>query len=179
MNASIRDHMVATLSHLAIKRSKLLIELDQTESLIKGIKKEIASLEYTATLPFDSGGIRPYEGMSVRWSVFMYLAEYGGGVGTLNTIADALRSGGIASKGQSFNSNVSAVLSQMSNKGEIEKTGDRFNLTPHGQTVWEGIQKSEKFLKRADGEGSTEDGKPVLEAETSSVTADATKDIPW
>ena len=139
--------MLATLSHLTIKRAKLTNELDQTESLIRGIKREIESVEHTPTLPLDLSP-KPYEGMSVRWSVFMYLAHYGGGVGTLSMIADALRSGGLSSKGQSFNSNVSAVLSQMSGKNEIEKNGDRFSLTAHGRSVWEGIQKSEKFLSR-------------------------------
>ena len=155
MDVPIRDHMLATLSHLSIKRARMLSELDKTEAFIRLIKQEIESLEHSAPLPFDLSP-KPYEGMSVRWSVFMYLAEYGGGIGTLSTIADALRSGGLSSKGQSFNSNVSAVLSQMSNKGEIEKNGDRFNLTQHGRTVWEGIQKSEKFLNRKSSVGSTE-----------------------
>ena len=162
MDITVRDHLVAALSHLSLKRSKLLNDLDQTESLIRGIKREIESLEYTEPLPFDAAAPQPYRGMSVRWSVFMYLAEYGGGIGTLSAIADALKVGGLSSKGQSFNSNVSAVLSQMSNKDEVEKKGDRFHLTAHGRTVWEGIQKSEKFLNRNKAEG-TEQAPPSVQ----------------
>jgi hypothetical protein len=149
MTDSLKEHLSATINHISAKRNSLVIELDETEKLLRSLQKELDSLPTTGRLAFPvekPHGI--FASISVRWSVFLFLTEYAQGPETLGVIADALRAGGSPSKALSFNSNVSAVLSQMANKGEVEKIGDRFALTSKGKTVWHGICQGEKFVNR-------------------------------
>jgi len=99
--------------------------------------------------------------MSVRWAVLFYLAEYSNAPQPIGAIADALKNGGSYSKAQSFNSNVSAVLSQMAAKGEIKKDDDGFALTDHGRAIWHGIRNSEKFINRHTEGENPESGFPT------------------
>ena len=157
MADSLREHLLATIAHLSTRRSALLVEMQQVEEVIKALTREEESLPRAARLAFPdekSEGI--YAGISVRWAVLLFLAEYTNGPQPLATIADALRDGGSTTKAQSFNSNVSAVLSQMVSKGEVIKYDDGFALTDHGKVVWHGIKNSEKFINRnADEKGQT------------------------
>jgi hypothetical protein len=150
MSGSLQEHLSGTIGYLSRKRISLEIELHDVTQILRSLQKELDSLTTNTAqleLPVDKPeGI--YADISVRWAVFLFLTEYARGPETLGVIADALREGGSPSKAQSFNSNVSAVLSQMANKGEIEKNGDRFELTSKGRAVWYGISKSEKFINR-------------------------------
>jgi hypothetical protein len=149
MSDSVREHLLATIAHISLRRTRLLVEIDQVEGVLKALYREVESLPLTPRLAFpDPAQDGLYAGISVRWSVLLFLAERATGAETLGTIADALRAGGSTSKAQSFNSNVSAVLSQMVSKGELAKIDDRFTLTDHGKAVWHGIRNSEKFLNR-------------------------------
>ena len=137
------------MGHIARKRNSLVMDLHEIDQLLRSLQKELDSLPSTAQLelPVEKPhGV--FADISVRWAVFLFLTEYANGPETLGVIADALRAGGSPSKAQSFNSNVSAVLSQMANKGEVEKNGDRFELTAKGKAVWHGISQSEKFVSR-------------------------------
>ena len=159
MTDSLRDHLNATIAHLSEKRVRLGVELNELESLLRSLQKEVDSLPTTGRLAFPQEKKQgPFAAISVRWSVFLFLAEYAHGPETSGVIADALRAGGSVSQAISFNSNVSAVLSQMANKGEVEKVGDRFSLTRKGMEAWQGISQSEKFINR--------------NSETKEVTAD-------
>jgi hypothetical protein len=149
MTDSLQEHLSATINHISAKRNSLVIELGEVDALLRSLQKELDSLPKTGRLAFPvekPQGV--FASISVRWSVFLFLTEYAQGPETLGVIADALRNGGSPSKAQSFNSNVSAVLSQMANKGEVEKIGDRFALTSKGKAVWYGISQGEKFVNR-------------------------------
>ncbi len=157
MEVTIRDHLMAAIAHLGVKRAKLVTELNQVEVVLNGLRREVDSFgQHTASIPFpdnDTPSVAIYGGMSVRWSVLMYLAEHDTPIATVGMIAEALREGGLSSKGMNFNSNVSAVLSQMTGRGEVEKQADRFVLTPHGTQAWERIKQSDKFKSRLEAGG--------------------------
>jgi hypothetical protein len=149
MDESLREHLKATIKHLSMKRTLLLMEIDQVEQVLKALTKEEESLPKTTRILFpDVRRDGLYAGMSVRWAVFLYLAEQSVGPQALGAIADALRDGGSTTKAQNFNSNVSAVLSQMASKGELSKSEEGFCLTDHGKVIWHGIRQSPKFLNR-------------------------------
>lgn len=149
MSDSLREHLLATIAHISTKQSRLMVELEEVEGLLRSLRREVGSLPTTGRLVFPTPQPQgPFAGISVRWSVFLFLAEYARGPETSGVIADALRDGGSVSQAISFNSNVSAVLSQMANKGEVEKIGDRFSLTRKGMEAWHGISQSEKFVNR-------------------------------
>jgi hypothetical protein len=150
MSDSLREHLLATIAHITTKQSRLTLEIQNLEALLQSLRREVDSLPSTGRLVFppQEKAQGPFAGISVRWSVFLFLAEYARGPETSGVIADALRSGGSVSQAISFNSNVSAVLSQMANKGEVEKIGDRFSLTRKGMEAWHGISQSEKFVNR-------------------------------
>lgn len=85
-----------------------------------------------------------FKGLSVRWSILWLLFDYVSNPMPVSEIAQTLRQRGIESKSQNFNSNVSAVLSQMSAKDppEVESDGGHFRLTKHGREIWSGIQEA-------------------------------------
>jgi hypothetical protein len=151
MNESLREHLLATIAHLSTKRSHLLVQLQEIEEVLKSLRREEESLPSTPRIVFpEPPRDGEYAKISVRWAVFLFLAEHANGPHPLGRIADALREGGSASKAQSFNSNVSAVMSQMVTKNELLKTEEGFSLTDHGKAVWHGIKNSEKFVNRND-----------------------------
>lgn len=154
--SELREHLLATIAHLSTKRSRLLVEMEEVDSLLKALRREEESLAKTSRIVFPLAASQIYAGMSIRWSVLMYLAEHAQQPVDVGNIADALREGGIVSKAQSFNSNVSAVLSQMANKDEVEKKGDLFYLTENGKSAWYAIRNSEKFQNRATEKESSE-----------------------
>jgi hypothetical protein len=154
MTVTVREHLQGTISHLQVKRRFHLAEASRLDDVLKALHSEIEALPRTEALPFPPNEGQ-YAGISIRWAVLLFLAEHANGPQTLAAIAEALRGGGATTKGQSFNSNVSAVLSVMGGKGEVEKSDLGFALTPSGRTVWDGIRHSDKFLSRATGsEGS-------------------------
>lgn len=165
MNESLREHIKATMAHLSTKRSLLLIQLDEVETVMKALAREEESLPRTPKIVFpEQQRDETYAKMSVRWAVFFYLAEHSNGPQPIGAIADALKAGGSYSKAQSFNSNVSAVLSQMASKSEIRKDDEGFSLTDHGKVIWHGIRNSEKFTNR---HVEAHRGTPELELQSS------------
>ncbi len=145
----VREHLLATIKHLSLKRAMMLVELQQIEEVLKALAREEEAIPRTQRIvfpnPMKDG---EYAGISVRWAILFFLADHATGAQPLGSIADALRAGGSTTKAQSFNSNVSAVLSQMVTKGELVKHEDGFQLTDHGKAVWHSIKNSEKFLHR-------------------------------
>jgi hypothetical protein len=153
MSASIREHLQATISHLDAKRDFHLIEADRLFSVLKTLRVELDALPRTESIPFPpSQG--EFAGISMRWAILSFFSQNRNGPQTLGLIVDALRAGGATTKGQSFNSNVSAVLSVMVSKGELDKSEEGFALTDHGRTIWQGISNSEKFLNRNQADSS-------------------------
>lgn len=168
MDVPVRDHLMATLGHLTTRRARLVSELHEIEVLMNGLRREVESFNrQTAPLPFPDEAdthAKIFSGMSVRWSVLMYLAEHHSPLATVGIIAEALREGGLFSKGQNFNSNVSAVLSQMTSRGEVEKQADRFVLTHQGRDAWDVVRQSEKFRGRLTLTGVTADSSVISQS---------------
>ena len=150
MSDSVREHLRGTINYLSSKRMLLIVELQNLEETLKALTKEELTLPLPTRVPQPSVEFPSiYATISVRWGVFYYLAEEADGPRPLGVIAEALRAGGSPTKAVSFNSNVSAVLSQMTGKNEVTKTEQGFALSVHGRAVWEGIKKSDKFLFRS------------------------------
>ena len=148
MSVTTREHLQGTISHLAHRRRQHAVEVARLDEILKALQLEVEALPRTEQIPFPPNDGQ-YVGISIRWAVLALFSESGPERQSLGRIADALRAGGATTKGQSFNSNVSAVLSVMVGKGELDKNEEGFALTGHGHIVWQGIRTSEKFAARS------------------------------
>ena len=89
----------------------------------------------------------PFDGMSVRWAILKYYNEFAtdaDGRGTTE-IAEALTSGGVRSGSQNFVANVSAVVSVMKGREELEFVDGKYRLTTRGRETWQTIKTSRKY----------------------------------
>ncbi|MFI5087382.1 MAG: hypothetical protein ACHP7I_03225 [Terriglobales bacterium] len=148
---NLLEHYQIVLQDLERKRAKYKADLADIEQAIGGIRKLMATnASLFAAMPQQAQPAK-YAGMSVRWAIMNFLAEDVGNVPIVDTatIAQALLNGGITSRGQNFNSNVSAVLSTMKERGEVEQleTGS-YQLTPHGANVWHTIKLTPQYRNR-------------------------------
>jgi hypothetical protein len=160
MSTEQAEHLRGTLAYLESKSTRLKREYDEVQQVILLMRKE---LEIVAeALPKKIVGTTPpvafapgvYKGLSVRWSVFYFMAEHTPSKTVSSaTIVEALLKGGLTTTGTSFSSNVSSVLSQMTNADELTKTDEGFTLTAHGSEIWSGIRRNPKFLYRNSEEG--------------------------
>jgi hypothetical protein len=141
---------MAVQEHLDRKRQKLKREYEEIEATLAGIRREIATQRTTQATLFPEAERSParakFQNISMRWAILWLLSETLGSLQT-PTVADSLRNGGVAER-QNFNSIVSAILSQMAQKGEVERIDNAYQLTDSGRQVWDGVQRSEKFLNR-------------------------------
>jgi hypothetical protein len=102
-----------------------------------------------------------YSRLSVRWAALWHLGEFAKGPMRNSEIADAIRAGGYQSSAGSFPNAVSAVLSAMRAKGEIDGNVEiGYFLTDKGRQIWETIKRSERF--RTTIEHSSSNGQPLL-----------------
>jgi hypothetical protein len=150
MEERLLDNLIAVYEHMDRKRQRLKKEYDEVEGTLAGIRKEIAALRDFQPQLFPDED-RPermvYQNISMRWAILWFLNEKATGPVQTPFVADALRHGGVAER-PNFNSIVSAILSQMVNKGEVAKSDGAFILTHNGASAWEAIRRSEKFLNR-------------------------------
>lgn len=87
-----------------------------------------------------------YSRISVRWAALWHLGEFARGPMRNGAIADAILAGGYRTGAGSFPNAVSAVLSGMRTKGEIDGNQDvGYWLTDKGQQIWAVIKQSERF----------------------------------
>ena len=87
-----------------------------------------------------------YSRLSVRWAALWHLAEFARGPMRNGEIADAIRAGGYHSGAGSFPNAVSAVLSGMRAKGEIDGNAELgYYLTDLGKEIWNTIKRSDRF----------------------------------
>ena len=98
-----------------------------------------------------------FSNLSVRWGLIWYLAEdvevqrprdrkEVAGSAKTGEIANALLAGGYRSQAERFPNLVSAVLSGMKTKGEVEISEDGgYRLTDQGTHTWQSIRHSAKF----------------------------------
>jgi hypothetical protein len=154
---NVMDHYQAVLSDLELRRSRCQKELADLEQTIAGIRKLLAS---SASLfvgtPITSRTAEPssnpeekYANMSQRWAILKFLAEDATGPMKAAEIAIALLNGGVRSNGKDFAGNVSAVISTMKAKGEVEQAEDGgHRLTDNGRLAWAAIKHSPKYVNR-------------------------------
>lgn len=93
-----------------------------------------------------------YSGISVRWAVLGFLAEEATGPMGTGAIAEALEQRGVKKAGPSrFGNIVSAVISHLKSKGELEAVdGGLYQLTKAGREMWGMIRASAKFRQTQD-----------------------------
>jgi hypothetical protein len=157
----MNEHYAAVLSDLRARRAKLETELRDVDVAITSIQKLLGgttavalgsspqfSPQAPAVLPAPT--LKPqhrFSNISVRWSVLWYLAEdMADKFARTSEIANALLAGGYKSEAVRFANLVSAVLSGMKGKGEVETNDDGgYRLTEQGRLTWANIRIGSKF----------------------------------
>ena len=164
MNKELYEHYKATLDaeksdakQLETERQRIDAKLEASRTIIARIQEKLLAYEEsiagkTMSLFSPSAPLPErlkYAGMSVRWAILNLMAD--GGVGELTTplMAEALTAGGVSTKSQNFNANVSAVVSEMRQRREPELepgvAEGTFRITGHGREVWESIKHTPKY----------------------------------
>jgi hypothetical protein len=143
------------LKHFEGQRTKrqeeFKLEMAGLEETISGLRKMLGnqqSLFQSQPRVVTSQG--KYAGISVRWAILNLLGEDSNGALSTAKIAETLKIGGITSNSQSFTSNVSAVVSDMTNKrSELESTESGYRLTERGRAAWEAIKHTPQYINRS------------------------------
>jgi hypothetical protein len=164
------DFYSAIFADLTTRRAAVAAELNRLDAAIAALKPLVGS-ETTGTqtqsVPAPVSGVvvlthtprpepvaadnsRPetghYGNLSVRWAALWHFAEFADGPMRNSEVADAIRAGGYHSGAGSFPNAVSAVLSGMRAKGEIDGTPEiGYSLTEKGREIWQSIKKSDRF----------------------------------
>jgi len=158
--SEMNEHYAVVLADLQTRRAKLAVEIQQIDAAISGLRTLIGQSAEVApgfsprsSLPQQMHGASldstRFSNVSVRWGVLWYLAEFAEGYVKTATIADALLRGGYKSKAAQFPNLVSAVLSNMKTKEEVEANSDDgatgYQLTEKGRQTWTAIRQGHKF----------------------------------
>jgi hypothetical protein len=153
----MNEHYAIVLSDLRNRKAELereLHELDTAMALIQRRAGEPAAImPLSAMLPQEirpESGVVPrqirYSNMSVRWGAMWELADAGDEFQRTSAVANALLEGGYKTDATNFVNMVSAVLSNMKQKGEVETNGDGgYRLTEAGRQTWALIRQGHKF----------------------------------
>ena len=157
MSVEILEHYRAVLDDLQKRRDALAEELEQLDSSIAIIRRQAQSaptqLSLSATVPSVSLTSSPtmltpnYSNMSVRWATLWYLSDNASRAFKTSEVAQAMRQGGYqTTMGDRFGNSVSAVLSSMRAKGEVEAVEDgAYRITEIGRSAWDHIRKTDRF----------------------------------
>jgi hypothetical protein len=145
-------HYEAVLADLRARRKSVQIELQELDAAIGSIQRLTRSpaqpqlFEAAPTSAMAPADKARYSTISVRWGVLWHLAEFAGTNDKTGDIATALLAGGYQSDAAKFGNLVSAVLSNMKSKGEVEATEDGgYRLTETGRHTWAMIRQGAKF----------------------------------
>jgi hypothetical protein len=159
---AMNEHYAAVMADLKARRSKLQIELNQIDAAIQGLQLILVEPRGASINPDAAWSVSPkeppanqrYARISVRWGVLWKLAEYSTDYEKTGQIADALLAGGYQTSGASrFGNMVSAVLSNMKTKGEVESNEEGgYRLTDAGRKTWELIKQGTKFKDAITGD---------------------------
>ncbi|HEY2431570.1 MAG TPA: hypothetical protein VGI12_02780 [Vicinamibacterales bacterium] len=161
MSTPVDDPYRVVLADLHARRKRISEELAEIESTVAVIERILArsgsavaivSAERSEMIsssrpPARAGGNINFANMSVRWAVLGFLAEEATGPMGSGALANALRQRGLEKQGPSrFGNVVSAVISNLKAKGEIEAVdGGLYQLTAAGRAMWAHIRASAKF----------------------------------
>jgi chemotaxis receptor (MCP) glutamine deamidase CheD len=147
-----------TVRDLERRKMSLLQEIEDIEKTLAGLSRvyrfgqstngalaeqalvQQASSESAVTPPARFGS------MSVRWGVLWLLNDDLAHGASTSEIAQKLVEGGVVSKSANFNSNVSAVLSAMRDRGEVLQNASTWLITEDGRQAWTHIRSSRVFL---------------------------------
>lgn len=157
MTTEMHGHYRAVLDDLGAKKAKVLQELNQLDAAIAAIKslagdpvqvqpqRPTAQHATVPNAPVEHG--INYAAISVRWAVLSLLADVATGPMSTGQIAEALQQRGVKKETKSpFGNIVSAVLSNLRVKGEVEPVGDGlYQLSDAGRSMWKHIKSGPKF----------------------------------
>lgn len=127
-----------THRHAIEEHKRALEEIDQT---ISGIKNLNARMNGSQAWGISPAAGQKYTTISMRWAILHILGEFHDPM-TSADIAEALKAGGANSRGKNFNSNVSAVLSNMKSAREevtLSKSG-KWAITETGRSMLDHIK---------------------------------------
>jgi hypothetical protein len=154
----MNEHYAAVLADLRARRERIEAELRDVDAAISGLQRllggEQAFLQVGSNRPIilrdpfnEPPSYARYANISVRWGVLWHLSEHSTEFEKTAQITDALESGGYKSSGASrFGNMVSAVLSNMKAKGEVETNDDGgYRITETGRKTWNLIRQGAKF----------------------------------
>ena len=160
MTKELDEQYQAVLRDLGERRAHHVKAITELDAMIAGIGRQLQAMggelplvvsqsTLAASGQPDADESRKFADMSVRWAILKLLAR-ADQPRTTGEIAKVLETGGVESKGQRFNSIVSAVLSDMkSKKGEVESVeAGCYQLTNQGHEAWQHIEKSSRYLNR-------------------------------
>ena len=168
MKTELYAHYKAVLEAEQTERERLCNEckhinllIKQKDTVIAALKASLAaddaaSREQASALPFAQpvGLAAPppnliYAGISVRWALLSLMSDHAKTTLSTTEMAEALVAGGVRSGGERFPANVSAVVSDMKIRGELESAeNNKYRITPKGREVWEGIRTRPQYNKR-------------------------------
>ncbi len=150
------QHYTAVIDDLRRRRGKLETEIREIDALIRSLERVASApagpalstpppsavAELATKVPTN----RRYSNISVRWAVLWYLTEFAEGDQKTAEIASALESGGNHSGASRFGNAVSAVLSTMKSKDEVEiGTDGGYRVSDVGRRNWTHIKLGKKF----------------------------------
>jgi hypothetical protein len=169
----MNEHYSAVLGDLRVRREKLEAELRDIEAAIGGLQRLLGESPVIAQPWTGSPVVSPppsqarqtlkaspkarFSNISVRWGVLWFLAEDAGEAFVkTGEIASALLEGGYKTEAVRFPNLVSAVLSAMKTKGEVETSDDGggYRLTEQGRATWNNIRHGAKFRYATSSEHS-------------------------
>jgi hypothetical protein len=157
------EHYNAVMRDLEQRIARCEQEMRGYKDTLSQIRK-LASAQANLFAPSPASGVPAvavssgrYAGMSVRWAILCLLGEDHSDPLATSQIADILTQGGMTTKGESFPSNVSAVLSVMKrDRNEVELVEGGYRLTANGQAAWHSIKLTPQYQNRISGASSVQ-----------------------
>jgi hypothetical protein len=152
---NMNEHYIAVLADLTARRKPIASEinalakrLEELDALINGIQSVAVKTDKAASdTPGPLDSTVDYSDMSMRWAILYMLTEHTTNTLTTAEISSRMTAGGFILS-PNFNSKVSAILSQMSAKDEVERDEFGWAISTHGKEVWKSIKVGDKFINR-------------------------------
>ena len=154
----MNQHYTAVLADLRERRLRLEGEMRDIDAAIGAISKlagvaPVSGTAHQEVTPQGNALERPFARISVRWATLWHLSEFASGFEKTGQIANALKEGGYETNAAQFGNMVSAVLSTMKTKGEVETNEEGgYRITPNGRHTWELIKQGAKFRSAVSSE---------------------------
>lgn len=155
----MNEHYAAVLADLRVWRARLEEEIEEIDGVIAGMERLAQVGASTAPpsqpiifepsppmMPTRSANGPLFANISMRWSVLWHLTEFAKGFQKTGEITASLRENGYQTAAANLGNMVSAVLSSMKAKGEVESSVDGgYRITDAGRATWNLIKQGNKF----------------------------------